>query len=77
MKDLQSAAQKRRQHVTRLGLALTAYQQKYDVANGRMAKEIGIPESMLSRIKGGTMPDGSSLAKIVLWLSKIQNIGRP
>jgi hypothetical protein len=70
MEDPQGVAGKQRQHVTRLGLALTAYQQKYDVANGHMAKDIGISESMLSRIKGGTMPDGSNLAKIVLWLSK-------
>jgi hypothetical protein len=77
MKDPQRAARKRRQNVTRLGLALAAYQQKHDIANGRMAKEIGITGSMLSRIKGGTMPDGSGLAKIMLWLSKFQNIGRP
>jgi hypothetical protein len=77
MKDLQSAARKKRQTVTRLGLALAAYQQKHDVPNGRMAKEIGITGPMLSRIKGGTMPDGAGWAKIMLWLSKFQNIGRP
>jgi hypothetical protein len=71
MKDRQTTASKR-QTVTRLGLALAAYQQKYDIANGRMAKEIGITGSMLSRIKGGTMPDGNGLAKILLWLSKIE-----
>jgi hypothetical protein len=60
---------KRRHTATRLGLALAAYQQKYDVANGRMAKEIGISGSMLSRIKGGTMPDANGLANIMLWLS--------
>jgi hypothetical protein len=71
MKDRQTTASKR-QTVTRLGLALAAYQQKYDIANGRMAKEIGITGSMLSRIKAGTiMPDGNGLAKILLWLSKI------
>jgi hypothetical protein len=77
MKDPQSEARKRRKSVTRLGLALAAYQQKHDVANGHMAKEIGITGPMLSRIKGGTMPDGSGWAKIMLWLSKSQNIGRP
>jgi predicted transcriptional regulator len=73
MTEPQSVAGKQRQRVTRLGLALTAYQQKYDVANGRMAKEIGISEPMLSRIKGGTMPDGSNLMKIFSWLSEIQD----
>jgi hypothetical protein len=77
MKDLQSGARKKRRHVTRLGLALAAYQQKHDIANGQMAKEIGIGGPMLSRIKGGTMPDGSGWAKIMLWLSKSQNVDRP
>jgi hypothetical protein len=75
LKDRQKAATRRRQTVTHLGLALAAYQQKYDIANGHMAKEIGITGSMLSRIKGGTMPDGNGLAKIMLWLSKVQNFG--
>ena len=74
-KDRQRTASKRRT-ATRLGLALAAYQQKYDIANGQMAKEIGITGSMLSRIKGGTMPDGNGLAKIMLWLSKVENFGR-
>jgi len=56
--------------MTRLGRALEAYQQKFDVENRRMAREIGIFPSTLSRIKGGTMPDALNLAKIVLWLSK-------
>lgn len=72
MKERQRIAT-RRGTVTNLGLALTAYQQKYDIANGHMAKEIGITGSMLSRIKGGTMPDGNGLAKIMLWLSKVRN----
>ena len=55
--------------MTRLGLALEAYQQKHDVENRAMAKEIGIPASTLSRIKGGTMPDALGMAKIVLWLA--------
>jgi hypothetical protein len=76
MKDRQTTASKR-QTVTRLGLALAAYQQKYDIANGRMAKEIGITGSMLSRIKGGTKPGGNGLAKILLWLSKIDREFEP
>jgi glycerate-2-kinase len=55
--------------MTRLGLALEAYQQKHDVENRAMAKEIGITASTLSRIKGGTMPDALGMAKIVLWLA--------
>ena len=56
--------------MSRLGLALEAYQQKHDVENRQMAKEIGILASSLSRIKGGTMPDAIGLAKIMLWLTK-------
>jgi hypothetical protein len=55
--------------MTRLGLALAAYQQKLDIENREMAAEIGIPASTLSRIKGGTMPDALGMAKIIMWLA--------
>jgi|LNAP01.1.fsa_nt_gb hypothetical protein len=75
MKERQNIS-RRREAVTNLGLALTAYQQKYDIANGHMAKEIGIRGATLSRIKGGTLPDANGLAKILLWLSKAREFGR-
>lgn len=56
--------------MTNLGMALAAYQQKHDLENRQMAKEIGIPASTLSRIKGGTMPDARGMAKIIFWLSE-------
>jgi predicted transcriptional regulator len=56
--------------MTRLGLALAAFQQKHDLENRQMAKQIGIPASTLSRIKGGTLPDARGMAKILLWLSE-------
>lgn len=59
--------------MTRLGLALAAYQQKHDVENLSMAREIGISASTLSRIKSGTMPDALGMAKIMLWLSGEQS----
>jgi hypothetical protein len=55
--------------MTRLGLAISAFQQKHDVENRKMARQIGISASTLSRIKGGTMPDALGMAKIMLWLS--------
>jgi hypothetical protein len=55
--------------MTRLGLAITAYQQKHNIGNYTMAYEIGISASTLSRIKGGTMPDALGFAKIVIWLA--------
>ncbi len=55
--------------MTRLGMALEAYQRKFDIENRQMAKEIGISASSLSRIKSGTMPDALGMAKILLWLS--------
>lgn len=58
--------------MTRLGMALAAYQQKHDIENREMAKEIGIQASSLSRIKGGTMPDAVGMAKIMLWLAAHQ-----
>jgi hypothetical protein len=59
--------------MTNLGLALASYQQKHDVENRQMAKEIGIPASSLSRIKGGKMPDALGMAKIMLWLAAPNN----
>jgi transcriptional regulator with XRE-family HTH domain len=59
--------------MTRLGLALVAYQQKHDVENRQMAKEIGISASTLSRIKSGTMPDALGLARIMLWLATVHH----
>jgi predicted transcriptional regulator len=56
--------------MTRLGLALAAFQQKHDLENRQMAKQIGIPASTLSRIKGGTLPDARGMAKILLWLAE-------
>jgi predicted transcriptional regulator len=55
--------------MTRLGMALAAYQQKYDMENREIAKQIGIPASSLSRIKSGTMPDAIGMVKIMVWLS--------
>lgn len=54
--------------MTNLGNALKAMQQKLDIENGTMAKEIGISSSTLSRIKDGKMPDAVGAAKIFLWL---------
>ena len=56
--------------MTNLGLALAAYQQKYDVENGAMAKQIGLGASTLSRVKQGKMPDAEGMAKIMMWLTK-------
>ena len=52
-----------------LGKILTAYQQKLDVQSKALAKEIGISESSLCRIKQGKMPDAASFAKIILWMA--------
>lgn len=56
--------------MTNLGLALAAYQQKHDLENRAMAKQIGVNASTLSRLKQGTLPDAEGLAKIVLWMTK-------
>lgn len=56
--------------MTHLGAALLAYQQKNDVEGKKLAREIGIAESTLSRVKGGAMPDAEGFAKIIAWLVK-------
>ena len=56
--------------MTNLGNALAAYQQKHDIENREMAREIGISASTLSRVKAGTMPDAAGFGKILLWLTQ-------
>lgn len=56
--------------MTHLGAALVAYSQKNDVEGKALAREIGINESTLSRVKAGKMPDAEGLAKIIAWLVK-------
>lgn len=54
--------------MTKLALVLSAYQQKHDVDGRDLAKEIGIHQSTLTRLKQGRMPDASGMSKIVAWL---------
>ena len=56
--------------MTHLAQALTAYQQKHDVEGKKLAREIGIHESSLTRIKQGKMPDADGLVKIIVWLNR-------
>lgn len=56
--------------MTNLAHMIIAYQQKRDVENREMARQIGIGASTLSRLKQGTLPDAEGLAKIVLWMTK-------
>jgi hypothetical protein len=51
-----------------LAKMLTAYQQKFDIESKTMAREIGIGESTLARIRQGKLPDAQGLAKIIIWL---------
>ena len=56
--------------MTNLANMLTAYQQKHDVENREMARQIGIGASTLTRLKQGKLPDADGLAKIILWMTK-------
>jgi hypothetical protein len=56
--------------MTNLGCVLLAYQQKYDVQGVALAKEIGIAESGLTRIRQGHMPDARAMARLMLWLTQ-------
>lgn len=52
----------------KLGKAIAAYQQKHDMDGKNLAREIGINESTLTRIKQGKMPDVANFWKIIAWL---------
>lgn len=54
--------------MSHLGQALAAYQQKFDVEGKALARQIGINESTLTRVKQGKMPDAEGFAKIIAWL---------
>jgi DNA-binding Xre family transcriptional regulator len=56
--------------MTNLGNMITAFQQKHDVENREMARQIDIGASTLSRLKQGTLPDADGLAKIILWMTR-------
>ncbi len=57
--------------VSRLGLALAAYQEKYGLTLRDMAAEIGMSYSSLQRLmKKGLLPDAFFMAKIMLWLTE-------
>ncbi len=53
---------------THLGAALVAYQQKYEVEGKRLALEIGIEESALTRLKQGRNLSAENFVKLMLWL---------
>lgn len=55
--------------MTNLGLALSSMQMMRNIQNRKMAKEIGISESTLSKIKKGKMPDVDGFVKIMKWLT--------
>lgn len=52
----------------KLGKVIAAYQQKFDIEGKVMAREIGIAESTLTRVKQGRLPDADGLVKIIAWL---------
>jgi DNA-binding Xre family transcriptional regulator len=56
--------------MTRLGQMITAYEQKHDVQSKQVAKEIGIGQSTLTRIKQGAATDAGNLVKIITWMMK-------
>lgn len=49
---------------------LVAYQQKYDVSGKDLAKQIGLSESALSRLKQGKGLDAAALVRIIVWMVK-------
>ena len=57
--------------ITNLGLALGAMRTVKNIPSKQMAWEIGIAESVLTRIIHGTsMPDAKNFVKIVKWLAE-------
>ncbi|MEM7213289.1 MAG: helix-turn-helix transcriptional regulator [Pseudomonadota bacterium] len=53
----------------RLGLMITAYQQKHDIESKDLADQIGISVSSLSHIRSGKSPNAAGLVKIITWMT--------
>lgn len=54
--------------MTRLGMMLTAFEQKHDLSGRKLAEEIGVDKSTFCRIKQGKLPDANNMAKIITWM---------
>lgn len=54
--------------MTRLGHAIIAYEQKFDLHAKDIANEIGIGSSTLTRIKQGHTTDAHNMLKVMEWL---------
>lgn len=54
--------------MTKLGIMLKAYCQKFDVTQESVAREIGLSASTMSRIVNeGKLPDADGIVKIMAW----------
>lgn len=58
----------KQQAPTHLALAITAYQQKYDVDGKELAAALGVHASTITRLRQGFMPDTPTLLKLMGWM---------
>jgi DNA-binding Xre family transcriptional regulator len=56
--------------MTNLAKLFAAFQKIYDLSGKELAKEIGIAESTITRLRKGKMPDAAGLVKIMAWMTK-------
>ena len=56
--------------MTNLAKLLAAFQKIYDLSGKDLAKQIGIAESTITRLRKGKMPDADGFAKIIAWMTK-------
>jgi transcriptional regulator with XRE-family HTH domain len=56
----------------KLGRVIRKYRVTSELTLREVGKEIGISAATLMRIEGGRDPDGSTLAKILAWLFKVE-----
>lgn len=61
----------------RLGIVLRKWRLMFDLEVKDVAKEIGISASTLSRLEGGSMPDGETLAKVLCFLMAPDATAKP
>ena len=52
-----------------LSRMLDLYFRVYEIEQNKLAREIGVSESTLSRTRSGKMPDAAGFSKLMLWLA--------
>lgn len=55
--------------MTNLARMLDIYLRVYNIDQGKLADELGMSASTVTRLKAGKMPDAAGFARLIMWLA--------